>query len=84
MTTKDLKKLRDIPIWDIIGVQMRGKYISIPCPFHNDTNPSLCIYDNNSYYCFGCKEKGQGAIDFLVSSGMSIQESIKELDNFIN
>lgn len=40
------------------------KRISIPCPFHNETQPSLFITTNNktkhrigSYYCFGCGAK---------------------------
>jgi hypothetical protein len=33
------------------------------CPFHNDSTPSLHIYEE-TYYCFGCGEKGD-VFDFL-------------------
>jgi DNA primase len=37
------------------------------CPFpqHNDNNPSLVIYPNNTFYCFGCGKYGN-AISFLA------------------
>lgn len=33
------------------------------CPFHNDSNPSLNLYDDH-FYCFGCGEHGD-VIDFV-------------------
>ena len=32
------------------------------CPFHDDKNPSLKLYDDH-YYCFGCQKNGD-VIDF--------------------
>lgn len=29
------------------------------CPFHDDTNASLAVYDNNTYHCFGCGKSGK-------------------------
>ncbi len=37
---------------------------SISCPFHNDKDPSLHIFKNQSWYCFGCG-KGGDVYDFL-------------------
>lgn len=34
-----------------------GDYITVQCPFHNDSNPSLLI-KKEWYYCWGCGEKG--------------------------
>lgn len=28
------------------------------CPLHGEKTPSLCIYDNGSWYCFGCHRGG--------------------------
>lgn len=33
------------------------------CPFHDDKTPSMKIRDN-SFYCFGCQERGD-AVDFV-------------------
>ena len=37
---------------------------SICCPFHRETDPSLHIFENQSWYCFGCG-KGGDVYDFL-------------------
>jgi RepB DNA-primase from phage plasmid/CHC2 zinc finger len=30
----------------------------IPCPFHDDRDPSLQLYGDASWYCFGCRRGG--------------------------
>jgi RepB DNA-primase from phage plasmid/CHC2 zinc finger len=30
----------------------------IPCPFHDDRDPSLQLYGDASWYCFGCRQGG--------------------------
>jgi hypothetical protein len=30
----------------------------VACPFHNDRDPSLHMYDGGSFYCFGCRRGG--------------------------
>ncbi len=36
-----------------------GKNFKAKCPFHNEKTPSFFISpERNSYYCFGCNEKG--------------------------
>lgn len=82
MEKEDIQKLRDIPIPEILQTEIRGRSKNVICPFHGDTNASLCIYDDNSFYCFGCKAKGKGAIDFLMADGMTFQEAIEELKEF--
>ena len=46
----------------------QGKWKSI-CPFHEESNPSLYIWENHGddgrFQCFGCGEKGD-VIDFLM------------------
>lgn len=37
----------------------RGKHYA--CPFHEDSTPSLVLYDhNNTFHCFGCGANGDG------------------------
>jgi hypothetical protein len=33
----------------------RGK---VSCPFHDDQHPSLQLYDDGTWYCFGCRHGG--------------------------
>jgi hypothetical protein len=35
------------------------------CPFHDDTNPSLQLYPDGTFYCFGCRVGGT-IIDFAA------------------
>lgn len=35
------------------------------CPFHADNNPSLHVYDDGSWHCFGCGAHGGDVIDFV-------------------
>ncbi len=39
---------------------------SIRCPFHNDREPSLHLYQTQTWYCFGCN-KGGDVYDFYGS-----------------
>ena len=47
-----------------IDVKYHGNYAMACCPFHNDNNPSLAIYDDKFFVCFSCGEKGD-AIHFI-------------------
>lgn len=44
-------------------VEYAGNYKCL-CPFHTDSDPSLKIYPNNSWYCFSC-EIGGDTIEFV-------------------
>ena len=46
------------------------------CPFHTEDTPSLKIYDNKSFFCFGCGA-GYGVIDFIkLYEGISFMDVI--------
>ena len=80
---EDLEQLRNIPISRILGLPEKDRRFSIRCPFHADTDPSMVIYPDNSFHCFGCGAHGSNSIDFVMKSGCSFQEAIKELKEFI-
>ncbi len=49
-----------MPLTDVIERYVgekpnRGK---LRCPFHGEKAASFTIYQNNTYYCFGCSESG--------------------------
>jgi hypothetical protein len=51
------------------------------CPFHDDSTPSLKIYDDH-YHCFGCGAHGD-RIDWLMAvDGLSRAEAINLLKNW--
>ena len=81
LTKQDIDILRNIKITKILGIKDVGRKESIRCPFlgHNDKTPSLVIYPDNGYYCYGCGKVGFGAIDFCEDLGFSFIESINFL-----
>jgi len=42
-----------------LPVKQMGNYYKCPCPFHEETTPSLTFYpQTGSFYCFGCSASG--------------------------
>lgn len=59
-------------------VKRSGNNAIAKCPFHQDTTPSLYIYDYN-YHCFACKAHGT-VIDYeMFRTGFSFREVIENL-----
>lgn len=60
------KSLLDILKENEISVHERGRRWVASCPFHEgDRNPSFTIYNDETYFCFGCRVWGD-AVKFLV------------------
>jgi hypothetical protein len=80
-TKLDFERARAYPIAELVqsfGFEIRQN--KIPCPFHQDPNASLHIYQNtNSFYCFGCN-KGGSTIDFMMGmTGCTLKEATIKL-----
>lgn len=65
------RELRAIPATDYVRVlagrepNHAGKVL---CPFHQDTRPSLQIYPDGTFYCFGARcKKGGSIFDFAAA-----------------
>ncbi len=62
--SSSVQKIKErLSIVDVISsyiqVEQSGKNFKAKCPFHNEKTPSFFIStERNSYYCFGCGEKG--------------------------
>jgi hypothetical protein len=52
------------------------------CPLHTDKkSPSLVIYPNQSFYCFGCQAHGS-IIDFVMAlENLTFQDALARLSN---
>ena len=69
-----------IPLADIIDEALSPSGL-IHCPFHDDLEPSLKIYDDH-YHCFGCGAHGN-AVDWLVEvEGLGRDEAIDVLESW--
>jgi hypothetical protein len=55
------RQLRAIPTEDyvrLLGGRAPASARKVACPFHDDRDPSLHMYDGGSFYCFGCRRGG--------------------------
>lgn len=59
---KRLVKMETVLAWYSIKPNRAGY---IPCPFHKDKTPSLKIYEDGGWHCFGCGA-GSDLIDFVM------------------
>jgi len=51
----------DVSLEDIksrLGGRLSGGTLLTICPFHEDRTPSLAVYADQHYYCFGCQAHG--------------------------
>lgn len=81
MSQDDIQKIKSrLGIEEVIGsyieLEKSGNNLKANCPFHNEKSPSFFVSpDRDSYYCFGCGEKGDifnfvqkyEGVDFLGS-----------------
>ena len=62
-----------------IGVQKVGSRHKCLCPFHSEKTPSMVLYPNNTFYCFGCL-RGGDAVTFLMKyHGIKFVEALRYL-----
>lgn len=79
MTIFDAVKSRATPR---MAAERYGLQVSrngmVRCPFHDDTNPSMKLYDDH-YHCFGCQETGDVIRLVAKLFGVPAQEAAKKL-----
>jgi DNA primase len=73
-----------VAIEDLIGryVELRtsGQNYKARCPFHEDRNPSLVVFPKTqSFYCFGCRERGDVLSFLMRRERLTFPEALKVL-----
>lgn len=49
-----------------------------------DNTPSMHVYDNNSFYCFGCKTGGS-CVDYVMGvEGIGLWEAVRRIEEMFN
>lgn len=48
----------------------KGRYHVIACPYHDDSTPSLALYPDNTFHCFGCSAHGD-SLDLIAKRDMT-------------
>lgn len=49
-----LLTLEDVIVGAGIKVKRNGNRLALCCPFHREEKPSMVVYPDGKYYCFGC------------------------------
>lgn len=50
-----------------VRLEKSGRYWLARCCFHNEKTPSLCVFPDGHFHCFGCDAHGD-AIDWVMRS----------------
>jgi len=71
---------RRVVISDLVTVVSRDRGGAWAlCPLHRDTNPSLRIYNDDRWYCFGCRAHGDALDLHAAIHKQTLRETIAEL-----
>lgn len=81
----DILRLKEaVLLSDVVSAHVtlrpQGGRLVGKCPFHNETNASLCVNDEEGFfYCFGCQATGD-VLDFVSRvNGFGFRESVTHL-----
>lgn len=82
---KEIDQLRDISVGKFFNFSRPiVRPVLVKCPFHNDSTPSMALYPDNGFHCFGCQAHGKGSIDFIMQLGpCSFKEACNELKKYL-
>lgn len=75
---EDIQKAREYPLKFLLGKEKNKKY---QCPFHVEKTPSLHLNKDNSFYCFGCHERGDSIQFIMKLNNMNFIEAIKYINS---
>lgn len=70
VSEREIQHAREYDLRELIealGIPFKREstHIKICCPFHEERQPSLAIYPDGKWYCYGCAEHGD-AINFVM------------------
>jgi len=84
LDVEEIKKRVDIVevISDYVSLRKIGKVYMGRCPFHDDRKPSLAVYEDGYYKCFGCGASGD-VIDFIMEiRNCDFKEALEVLKDY--
>ncbi len=77
ITPEMIATAKEYPMENLIEVNKAGFAL---CPFHNDKTPSLKIFKDNAWKCFGCTAYGD-TIEFIrKKEGLSFAAAVEKIN----
>ena len=65
---------------DLEGFEKKDSGYIARCPFHEDSHPTLVIYDDRpEYFCFACSARGDWLQYMQLKDGMSFHDALESL-----
>lgn len=81
--TQKICSANPLPVWlSKYGIEPDQKGFA-KCPFHEEKTPSFRVYENNSFYCFGCGAGGDVITLIMKMENLSFEEACAFLDRDI-
>lgn len=77
---KDSVPLANLFERDGIRLVKNGSVLKCCCPFHKEKTPSLVIYPDGHFHCFGCNERGDIFSYVMRRDGCSFKEAYDRLN----
>ncbi len=81
ITTQEIKRM--LPLSKVVEAYTGRKLVrnKMRCPFHNEKTASFTVYENGSFYCFGCGISGDIFTFVKKLFGITFPQVIVRLDN---
>ena len=81
-----IERARASPIYEVardkLEIRQSGKNFVALCPYHDEKTPSCYFYiGTNTFYCFGCNEKGDVIKLKMDLHGFKFKEAVEFLQN---
>jgi len=85
VTEEDIIRAREVPITSILGIKARpgSKFVMAKCPIHPDKTPSLAVYGDNHFHCFGCSAHGDAITLIERVHHLSFIEAVQRLNAYV-
>lgn len=81
---KDSVPLANLFERDGIRLVKNGSVLKCCCPFHKEKTPSLVIYPDGHFHCFGCNERGDIFSYVMRRDGCSFKEAYDRLSGGVS
>lgn len=67
---------------DLPGFEKKDSGYIARCPFHEDSHPTMVIYDDRpEYFCFACSARGDWLKYMQLKDGISFYDALDKLSN---